>query len=307
MTGPTEGEATNERPVAAAGTRRLRQVFVSGVAITVPILVTLIVLVFVVDFTLGLVGPLVAFLTDLAGVGQSVPDVALEVLALGVLVVLVFVVGLFAEARSGGGIEAAFDRGVARIPGIGSVYTSFNEMSKLLLSSDSQSFREVKLVEFPTEGSYTVAFVTADAPYEVQEGLDHDDMTTLFMPMAPNPVMGGFVLHVSDDNVYDIDITVEEGIQSIVTSGVTVGAGEAVGEGDVSEIGAIERADVSETIEGAMAGPGSRETGTETGRRGGPGGPTAADGPASVPDGDASDDGAENDGVERGDDGFDDR
>jgi hypothetical protein len=48
-------------------------------------------------------------------------------------------------------------------------------------------------------------------------------MVTLFMPMAPNPVMGGFVIHVSRDRVVDVDLTVEEGIRSIVTSGVAIG------------------------------------------------------------------------------------
>ena len=64
-------------------------------------------------------------------------------------------------------------------------------------------------------------------------------MTTLFMPMAPNPVMGGFVLHVENDHVYDIDISVEEGIQSIVSSGVTVGADSEV-TGDIGEIEPVE-------------------------------------------------------------------
>jgi len=48
-------------------------------------------------------------------------------------------------------------------------------------------------------------------------------MMTLFMPLAPNPVMGGYVVHVPQDRVYDVDMTVEEGIRSIVTSGVATG------------------------------------------------------------------------------------
>ncbi|PSP45665.1 hypothetical protein BRC60_11745 [Halobacteriales archaeon QH_1_68_42] len=35
--------------------------------------------------------------------------------------------------------------------------------------------------------------------------------------------MGGYVLHVSPDCVYDVDLSVEEGIRSIVTSGVATG------------------------------------------------------------------------------------
>jgi hypothetical protein len=50
-------------------------------------------------------------------------------------------------------------------------------------------------------------------------------MFTMFLPMAPNPVMGGHLLHVPDRRVYEVDMTVEEGVQAVVTSGVAVGAG----------------------------------------------------------------------------------
>ena len=236
QTGSVAGDGTAESTGVGEW---LRQAFISGAAITIPTIVTLIVLLFVVNFILGLVGPVVLAVTDYFNIGAQLSDLELKVSGVVTLVALVFVVGAVSEVRSGGGIEETFDSAVARIPGVGSVYTSFNEMSELLLSSDSQSFREVKLVEFPTQGSYTVAFVTADAPRPIEEGTDHDEMTTLFMPMAPNPVMGGFVLHVSNERVYDVDITVEEGIQSIVTSGVTVGADKEIAAGDIGEIGGI--------------------------------------------------------------------
>jgi uncharacterized membrane protein len=47
-------------------------------------------------------------------------------------------------------------------------------------------------------------------------------MHTLFVPMAPNPVMGGFLVHAPADRVRDIDMTVEESMQAIITSGVAV-------------------------------------------------------------------------------------
>jgi uncharacterized membrane protein len=115
-----------------------------------------------------------------------------------------------------------FHDGVERIPGFGSIYTGFRQMSEVVVQSDVDSFRDVKLVEYPSEGSYTIAFVTADTPGNVEQATGTEDMLTLFMPMAPNPVMGGFVLHVSRDRVVDVDMTVEEGVRSIVTSGVTV-------------------------------------------------------------------------------------
>lgn len=43
---------------------------------------------------------------------------------------------------------------------------------------------------------------------------------TVFRPMAPTPVMGGFVLHVDAGRVSDVDMSVEAGIRSIVSSGI---------------------------------------------------------------------------------------
>ncbi|QLH83494.1 DUF502 domain-containing protein [Halosimplex pelagicum] len=201
----------------------VRQVFITGAALTIPILITVMILAFVVNFILQAISPVVAFLSETYGIGSDLSPLVMELLAVLTFVTLIFVIGLVAEARSGNGFERVFDTLMARIPGIGSLYTSFNEMTELLMSNDAESFREVKLVEFPREGSYSIAFVTAESPPTIGETTGHDDVTTLFMPLAPNPVMGGYVVHVSSDRVYDVDLTVEEGIRSIVTSGVATG------------------------------------------------------------------------------------
>jgi uncharacterized membrane protein len=50
----------------------------------------------------------------------------------------------------------------------------------------------------------------------------------LFVPMAPNPVMGGHLLCVPTDRVIDVDMTVQAAFQAIVTSGVAAGSPEDV-------------------------------------------------------------------------------
>jgi len=221
---------------------KLRTILVSGAAITIPLLVTIIVLTFVVNFALQAISPLVVIMERTVGVGRDLSELELQALVIAGLVALVFVVGLVAETTSGSGIERAFDATMARIPGVGSVYTSFNEMSELLLSNDTQSFREVKLVEFPSEGMYTVAFVTAETPDAFRSATDNEEMTTLFMPLAPNPVMGGFVLHVARNRVHDVDLSVQEGLRSIVTSGVATGeTGEVPPDGELIGLGGIRK------------------------------------------------------------------
>jgi hypothetical protein len=109
------------------------------------------------------------------------------------------------------------------IPVVGSVYTSSNEMSELLLESDTESFQQVKFVEYSHGPSYTVAFNSAQTPDVIGDATGNEEIVTLFIPMAPDPVMGGFVGHVSAGRVGDMDVTVEQGIRSIVTSGVAIG------------------------------------------------------------------------------------
>jgi uncharacterized membrane protein len=202
-------------------TDTLKTAFVRGLAILLPLVVTLLVLSIVFGFIAGVTSPLVTALVRIPGVESRVVVTLVTLVVFGALVVGI---GLAAEYGLGNGrVGAQFDAFMSELPGIGSLYNGFNEVSELLLDSDTDSFQEVKLVEYPKEGSYVVAFKTADTAERIESAADGDEMVTLFVPMAPNPVMGGFVVHTERDRVVDVDLTVEEGIRSVVTSGVSVG------------------------------------------------------------------------------------
>ncbi|WP_424018678.1 DUF502 domain-containing protein [Halorientalis pallida] len=206
--------------------QRLRSAFLTGFAVTIPLIVTLLVLGFAVNFLSNTVNPFVGVVDAAFGTDQ-LPEFVVEGFLLAVALVSILVVGLVAElSPANGSIDRTVTQVVSRIPGVGSLYRSVDEMSELLLNSDTESFQEVKLVEFPDRDSYAVAFVTADTPEVIETATESDSMTTLYLPMAPNPVMGGHVIHVPDERVFDVDMSVEEGLQSIVTSGVAVEGSE---------------------------------------------------------------------------------
>lgn len=197
----------------------LRQVLLSGTAVTVPFVVTLVVLGVVVDFVADLLAPfvsLVSLVPLFAGLGPWVATGA----TLGLLVGLVFLTGVVVESGPETGIGARASQVMEAIPAVGSVYTSFDRMSAVMLESDNESFREVKLIEFPNEGLYSLAFQTA----ELDGGADvgDDGLLVLFVPLAPNPVMGGFMVVVSRDRVQDVEMSIQEAFQAIVTSGVAM-------------------------------------------------------------------------------------
>lgn len=205
-----------EQSVAA----RLKRYFVRGAVLVVPALITVGVLVFAFRFLSGFLRPIAVVLGGAVGIRAPLA----EVLVLPLLAASVLLLGFAVETVPHSGAAADLFHSVAEsIPGVGRVYGGFRQMSETV-ANGGESFRDVKLVEYPSAGSYTMAFVTADAPDHLEESVDHasEGMVSLFLPMGPNPVMGGFVIYVSRDRVYDIDISVEEGLQAIITSGVTM-------------------------------------------------------------------------------------
>lgn len=210
------------RADATDTTALLRQAFLTGLALTIPLVLTLFVLQIALNFVGSVVSPIVAGLEFAVG-GIGAPDVLVEAATVLTLGTLILLIGLAAESRAGPDhLSDGFDALMARVPGLGSVYTGIRRMSEVLLEQDTESFQEVSLVEFPREGVYMLAFVTAEPPDAVHEAADAGDMQTLFVPLAPNPVMGGFLVNLPVERVHDLDLTVEEGVQAIVTSGTAL-------------------------------------------------------------------------------------
>ncbi|WP_224268768.1 DUF502 domain-containing protein [Haloprofundus salinisoli] len=216
---------------------RLTDAVVSGVAVVIPLVITLFVFMVALDAISQYLDILSDYLVQLPWISE-VPtaryvnrELAIELLTPVVLAGIILFVGFVVEGSKYG--ERAvdyFDAVLGAVPGVGAVYESFRQMSDVVLESDVRNFRDVKLVEFPADGVYTLGFVTTETPPRLTDATDHDEMLTMFLPLAPNPVVGGHLVHLPTSKVHDVEMTVEEGIRAIVTSGVAIGPAS---EGDV--------------------------------------------------------------------------
>lgn len=200
---------------------RLREAFLTGFAVMIPLLITLYVLTVAAGILVDVLAPVEQGLRQF----QLAPDKAntlVRVMAVVLLLLVTLLVGLFATFRTGKVALKQFDMLVERIPGLGAVYKSFRQMGDVMLESETGNFQDVKLVEFPQDGAYTLGFETTETPAPIQDAAGREGMRTLFLPLAPNPVMGGFLAHLPEEQVLDVDMTVEEGIRAVVTTGVGV-------------------------------------------------------------------------------------
>jgi uncharacterized membrane protein len=203
----------------------LRESVLTGTAVVLPVLLTVVVLFVGLNFLAGLLDPIALPIHRFLG-RPGRPDLFATVLAAVVLGVLIVGLGALAENDRVGDLEGAVNAAMARVPGISTIHGTLNQISEMLVESDTDSFQEVVLVEYPGEGSYSVAFKTAEPPDCIVEAAvgesGQEEMMTVFMPMGPNPVMGGFILHITADRVHDVDLSVEEGITSVVSFGVAI-------------------------------------------------------------------------------------
>ncbi|MFC4408164.1 DUF502 domain-containing protein [Haloarchaeobius iranensis] len=217
-------------------------VVLTGIAIILPVVITLYVVQLAVSFVRKALDPFILFLQYFGiierfervevvsllielNVYRFVFDFLTEIIALGILFLIVLVVGSVGHNRYGERIIRYVDLTISSIPGVGTVYKSFRRMGDVMLDDSAENFQDIKLVRCLGDEMYVLGFETSSAPASVEDAADHEEMVTLFIPMAPNPVTGGFLTYVPRENVYDIDMTIEDGVRSILTSGVATGEG----------------------------------------------------------------------------------
>lgn len=135
-----------------------------------------------------------------------------------ILVTALWVTGVAATNIAGQWLVNQSNRIISHIPIVKSIYTSVKQVSDTLFSSSGQAFRQAVLVEYPRQGSWTIAFVTGKPTGEVGALLP-EDMLTLYVPTTPNPT-SGFMLIVPRSDVRELHMSVDEALKYIISMGV---------------------------------------------------------------------------------------
>ncbi|MCH6578916.1 MAG: DUF502 domain-containing protein [Nitrospinae bacterium] len=197
--------------------RRLRNIFITGILITVPVAFTL----FILNFLFKLLDNLVVpwFIKTLIRIGTPIPeDFRLPGLGLILIVLLIFVIGVLTQSFLGGKLVQLGEMIVDRIPVVRSIYTGAKQVVTTIAEADTKAFRKVVLVEFPRKGIYSLGFITGYTEGEVQE-LTNAKLVNVFVPTTPNPT-SGFLVFVANEDIIELTMTVEDGIKFIISVGI---------------------------------------------------------------------------------------
>lgn len=204
--------------MVAKKTSALKTWFLTGLLVLVPLGITL----WVLSLVIGTMDQSLALLPE-----AWRPDQLLfgkRVTGLGAILTLlcILLVGLLAHNFIGQRLVRWWEALLGHIPVVGPIYTSVKQVSDTLLSSSGNAFRKALLVQYPREGSWTIAFLTGRPGGDVQNHLQ-GEYVSVYVPTTPNPTSGFFLMMPKADTI-ELDMTVDAALKYIVSMGVVAPA-----------------------------------------------------------------------------------
>lgn len=191
----------------------MRKYFITGLLILVPLAITL----WVLNLIIGTMDQSLLLLPERwrpeAVFGFRIPGLG-TILTL----LIIFLTGLATRNFIGKQVVHAWESILTRIPVVSSIYTSVKQVSDTLFSSSGNAFRKAVLVQYPRQGSWTIAFLTGVPGGDVRNHLK-GDYISIYVPTTPNPT-SGFFLMIPREDAIELDMNVDEALKYIVSMGV---------------------------------------------------------------------------------------
>jgi uncharacterized membrane protein len=195
--------------------KRLRTYLVTGLLVWVPLGITVFLVRFMVNFMDQTLLLLPMNYRPETILGFNIPGLGI-VLSVTVLLVT----GLLAANFIGRKLVTTWESILNRIPLVRSVYSAAKSFAEVVLTDNTESFKEVMLIEYPRKGLYSLCFQTSTHLGEIQSRTG-EEVVCVFVPTTPNPTSGVMIL-VPRKDVIVLDMEIEEAVKMVVSLGVVV-------------------------------------------------------------------------------------
>ncbi len=200
--------------------RRVRNYFLAGILVTVPIGVTVWIVWSLFNLLDSWFRKLLVYydlVEPLRTSGYFIPQHGVGFLMTIGLIVLV---GFGTQLYIGRKVFDLVDLIFLRIPVISSIYRGLKQVVEALMGRRKNIFERAVLIEYPRKGLYSIAFVTGKDQGLISP-LTKEPMIYVFMPTTPNPT-SGFYLIVPKSDCISLDLGVEDAMKMIISSGMVV-------------------------------------------------------------------------------------
>ncbi len=191
----------------------IKKYLLAGLVVWLPIIATVVILRFLIDLLDKTMSLLPESYNPEVIIGVNIPGI-------GVIlsIVVLFVTGILATNLFGQKLVSLSESILDRIPLVRSIYNATKQMIEAVVSTNSQAFRKVVLVEYPRKGLWSLAFQTGAAVKEIDDKTNQQ-MVSIFVPTTPNPT-AGFLMMVAKEEVIELEMSVDIALKFIISLGV---------------------------------------------------------------------------------------
>ena len=189
-------------------TSKLRNAFIAGIVVLVPIGFTLYLTLFLIKISSKLIPTEINPNNYLP---FSIPG--LEIL---LSVIFITIVGGISLSFFGKKVLSLINDLFKRIPILRTIYSAIGQMTESF-TNKSDNKKSVVLIEYPKKGSWAVGFATKENKGEISKKTSKE-LINVFVPTTPNPTSGFLLMFPIEDVIY-LNMTFEEASRFIVSAG----------------------------------------------------------------------------------------
>ena len=188
----------------------LRNYFITGVVVLIPIGFTL----YLTKFIIGISSRVIPQNIN----PNNYLPYAIPGLEIIISVIFITIVGGLSLSFLGKRILKLIDDLFKRIPFLRTIYSAILQMTESFSNKDNDK-KSVVLVEYPRKGVWAVGFATKENKGQMAEKTNQK-LINVFVPTTPNPT-SGFLLMFPVDEVIHLNMTFEEASKFIVSAGTS--------------------------------------------------------------------------------------
>ena len=189
---------------------RLRNNFIAGIVVLIPIGITLYLTLFFVKISGKIIpkkiNPNNYLPFDIPGV---------EIL---IALFLITFIGWVSLSFIGKKFFEIFNNFLKKIPILRTIYSAIGQMTESFTKTDN-SEKSVVLLEYPRKGIWVVGFATKENQGIIKDKIK-EDLVNVFVPTTPNPTSGFLLMLPKKDLIY-LSVSFEQASKFIVSAGTT--------------------------------------------------------------------------------------
>ena len=189
---------------------RIARTFLSGLAVVLPIFITIAVVLWVLNAVENSIGAIVQMFLPIGDYPRGV--------GLLLAIVIVFAIGILMEAVYFRRLMGWFEELLNRIPLVKTIYSAMRDLMSLFSKEGSKKFSKVVMVKLPGIEARLIGFVTIEdfAGLPVAPGAGQ---VAVYLPMSYT--IGGYTVLLPRDCLTPLDMSLEDAMRFVVTAGMS--------------------------------------------------------------------------------------